>query len=380
MANRISDFLRQTAKLRDALPGSGGDRLQDLVDFGANPGALNARIHVPANLSRPAPLVVVLHGCTQDAAGYDRGSGWSRVADIGGFALLFPEQRRENNPNLCFNWFVPGDIRRDGGEAASIRQMVAAVIERHPIDAGRVFVTGLSAGGAMAAVMLAAYPDVFAGGSVIAGLPYGCAANVPQALKRMRGEGMPDAEPLADRLRQASGHRGRWPTLTVWHGTADATVSPANAELTLAQWRAVHDIPDAPSRLETGAGFARHVWRTADGRDALQFYAVGGMGHGTPLKTSGPDSCGVAGPFMLDVGVSSTCRDARAWGLLDAGASVQVAAQDAAASRTFRPGGARPTPWRIRPEDLVRPGASAPPATDVGGVIGNALRKAGLMQ
>ncbi|WP_409526893.1 PHB depolymerase family esterase [Rhizobium sp. G21] len=100
---------------------------------------------------------MVLHGCTQTAAGYDLGSGWSQLAEEKGFAVLFPEQQRSNNANLCFNWFEPGDIRRDVGEAASIKEMVDHVMQSHGLDSDRIYVTGLSAGGAMANVMLAAY-------------------------------------------------------------------------------------------------------------------------------------------------------------------------------------------------------------------------------
>jgi phosphoribosyl-ATP pyrophosphohydrolase len=97
------------------------DRLSDLTQFGLNPGNLRARVYIPTGLPAGAPLVVVLHGCTQTAAGYDHGSGWSSVADRYGFAVLYPEQQRANNPNLCFNWFRPGDCRRDAGEPLSIR-------------------------------------------------------------------------------------------------------------------------------------------------------------------------------------------------------------------------------------------------------------------
>src|SRR4051794_18591597 len=99
----------------------GTDRLVDLPAFGSNPGMLRARCYIPQDLPKAAPLVVVLHGCTQSAAAYDHGSGWSHLADRHGFALLFAEQQRGNNPNLCFNWFVEGDIKRDSGEALSIR-------------------------------------------------------------------------------------------------------------------------------------------------------------------------------------------------------------------------------------------------------------------
>ncbi|KAB0680096.1 extracellular catalytic domain type 1 short-chain-length polyhydroxyalkanoate depolymerase [Aureimonas leprariae] len=378
MANRFSDLLQQTSKLRGPLPSAAIDRLQDFTNFGANPGALAARTYLPANLPPSAPLVVVLHGCTQTAIDYDHGSGWSRVADLGGFALLFPEQRRKNNPNLCFNWFVPGDIRRDAGEAASIRQMIAAMIERHLIDRERIFVTGLSAGGAMAAAMLATYPEVFAGGSIIAGLPYACAANVPQALKRMRGQGVPDAKQLADQLRQASGHQGRWPRVTVWHGMTDATVDPSNAEATLAQWRSVHGLGERPDRIETNAGISRWAWQAADGRDVLVSYTVAGMGHGTPLKISGVDSCGVAGPFMLDVGISSTCQDARSWELLDPAIAVDTGSLRENAGWSLAEGAGKPTPWRIDHLPPPRPANAA--GSQIGGVIENALRKAGLMR
>jgi len=135
--------LRRTMNVEAASVGSG--RLSDLT-IKANPGNLIGRFYVPEDLAAGAPLVVVLHGCTQNAAAYDHGSGWSRLADKNGFALLFPEQQRANNSNLCFNWFEPGDTARDQGEAASIRAMIAAMVEAHGIDERRIFVTGLSAG------------------------------------------------------------------------------------------------------------------------------------------------------------------------------------------------------------------------------------------
>jgi poly(3-hydroxybutyrate) depolymerase len=133
-------------------------RLKELTGFGANPGNLRMFVHVPEHLPADAPLVVALHGCSQSAEQYDVGTGWSMLADKLGFAVVYPEQQPANNPQNCFSWFSPGDIARDQGEALSIRQMVAHAVASFGVDPRRVFVTGLSAGGAMASVMLATYP------------------------------------------------------------------------------------------------------------------------------------------------------------------------------------------------------------------------------
>lgn len=365
-----TDLIKRMARFRHAaaqMPvGPGQDRLSDLDGFGANPGALRARTYVPAALPPGAPLVVVLHGCTQTAAGYDHGAGWSRLADQHGFAVLFPEQRAANNPNNCFNWFLPGDTRRDGGEALSIRRMIERLVVEHGIDRGRIFVNGLSAGGAMAAVMLATYPDVFAGGAIIAGLPYGGASSIPEAFALMRGDTLPDARALEAAVRGASDHAGPWPIVSIWHGTADPTVNLANAEAIGAQWRAVHGLDALPSRTEMVDGQARKVWCDAAGRDVIEDFSIAGMAHGTPLSAAD----GVAGPFMLDVGISSTRHIAAFWGVAP------------------RVGLARPQAVVHRTADIVlpRPPAPAPerPAglqtTRVGRVIEDALRAAGLMR
>ena len=146
--------------------------LVEIAEFGANPGDLRMFSYVPENLQTAPALVVVLHGCGQTAAGYDLGAGWSTLAQHYGFALLMPQQQLSNNGQGCFNWFNPEDTARGSGEASSISQMVARMVNDHQIDAHRIYVTGLSAGGAMTTVMLATYPELFAAGAVIAGLPF----------------------------------------------------------------------------------------------------------------------------------------------------------------------------------------------------------------
>src|SRR5260221_5550537 len=220
------------------------NHLTEVYEFGSNPGALRMFKYVPA---RPkSALVVVLHGCKQTAANYDLGAGWSTLADRYGFVLLLPQQQVSNNPNTCFNWFLPGDTARGKGEALSIRQMVETMIIEHGIDRRRVFVTGLSAGGAMTSVMLATYPEVFAAGAIIAGLPFGVATNVREALNGMFQSPSRPADELGDLVRTASNHKGPWPKLSVWHGSADRTVNPANANEIVKQWLDVHGLPLTP--------------------------------------------------------------------------------------------------------------------------------------
>lgn len=336
-----------------AAPKAPDDRLSDLPMTAANPGNLRARSYVPAGLKPGAALVVVLHGCTQNAATYDHGSGWSRLADRHGFALLFPEQQRANNMNLCFNWYQAEDSTRGGGEPASIRAMVARMVAAHRLDPARVYVTGLSAGGAMASVMLATYPDVFAAGAIIAGLPYGCADTLGEALSAMSAPGDPRGAALGEAVRRASSHDGPWPRVSVWHGSADRLVVPANGEAIVRQWRDVHGLPAAPTRIEKADGYPRRVWAGPSGESLVEEYVVTGMAHGTPLRPGREaGQSGQAGAHMLDVGLSSTDRIAAFFGIAP-----------------------EPEAGQARREP-----AHSAPANDVQGVIEDALRAAGLMR
>ena len=265
-----------------------------------------------------APLVVVLHGCGQTAAGYDQGAGWSTLAERYGFALLMPEQRRTNNAHGCFNWFNPEDTARDHGEACSIRRMIARMVRDHGIDKHRIFVTGLSAGGAMTSVMLATYPEVFAAGAVIAGLPYGAASNVREALNGMLQSNSRTAGELGDLVRSASTHTGPWPKLSVWHGSADRTVNPANANEIVKQWLDVHRLPAAPMSEGMVDGHPHQVWWNADGETIVESYTITDMAHGTPLGIADNDErYGTEGAFLIEAGISSSYHIANFFGLTE---------------------------------------------------------------
>jgi poly(hydroxyalkanoate) depolymerase family esterase len=317
---KLEKMMQAAARVRSAAPAnlSPSSHLTEIDSFGPNPGALRMFTYLPPDLSARYPLMVVLHGCTQTSESYDRGAGWSTLADRFGFALLLPEQQRSNNFNGCFNWFQTGDIERGHGEALSIRQMVSKMVSDRGIDPDRVFVTGLSAGGAMTSVMLATYPDVFAGGAIIAGLPYGAANNVQQAFENMFQCPARPARVWGDLVRAASPHKGAWPRISVWHGGADATVIPPNAAEIIKQWTDVHGLPVKPSFQTMVEGYPRHIWVNETGAELIEFYTIPKMAHGTPLATGkADDQCGAAGPFLLEVGISSSYHIATFFGLTE---------------------------------------------------------------
>jgi poly(hydroxyalkanoate) depolymerase family esterase len=307
--------MERFAERRDAAPTGG--RLTEVAGFGTNPGALRMMTYSPPGLRSGAPLVVVLHGCGQSAEALAVGAGWTELADRGGFALLCPEQTRSNNRGRCFNWFQASDVRREGGEAGSIQQMIDHFSAHARLDRRRVFVTGLSAGGSMALALVATRPDLFAGAGVIAAVPYGAASNPGEALLAMTLGASSSGLELADAMRRASRHTKRWPPLAVWQGLADRTVAPANARRIIAQWVDLLGLHPAPADVETLPRQTVTRWRNGAGRAILELHLVESMAHGVPLSAAGPGAVGREGAFLLETGVSSTLEMARFWGLIE---------------------------------------------------------------
>lgn len=364
-----------TRRQRDAARPVKGNIRMKAQTVASNPGALKMLVHVPASAGAGAALVVVLHGCTQTGEGYAEGAGWLTLADRFGFVVLCPEQTTANNPNRCFNWFQSEDTTRDSGEAASIAAMTRQVIAEQAIDPSRVFVTGLSAGGAMTAAMLATCPDLFAGGAIIAGLPHGAANTMAEAFGAMNQPKALGRRAWGDKVRTASSHTGPWPSVSIWHGDADATVRPASADALVQQWTDVHGLTGNPQQARTPGGRVFEVWMSPAGQPLVEHHRIAGLPHGTPIGTQGPDGSGTAGPFLIDTGVSSSLEIAMGWGI------AQQREQPASA-RAPKPAAGPSSGPQTSPRPSVTTQTAPPPrqAEGVQAVIENALRAAGLMR
>jgi poly(hydroxyalkanoate) depolymerase family esterase len=263
---------------------------------GAAAAGRDFKLFVPAGAgAQPRPLVVMLHGCTQDADDFAAGTRMNTLAREHGFYVLYPIQSRQANAQRCWNWFKHTHQQRGRGEPALLAGMVREVMARHAIDPSRVYVAGLSAGGAMAAILGQTHPDLFAAVGVHSGLAAGAARDLPSALEAMKKGGGPIGTAAA-----------KPPPTIVFHGAADRTVHPRNGEQVVqpfAQDAAETTTWRAPGRRSS----TRQVWHGASGEVQAEHWLVEGAPHawsgGSPAGTytdpGGPDASAEMLRFFL---------------------------------------------------------------------------------
>jgi poly(hydroxyalkanoate) depolymerase family esterase len=297
--------------------GASGDRPQwDERTFTAAGRTRRALVHAPAAVDpqTAVPLVCMLHGCTQDAASFAGATQMNEAADRHGFVAVYPQQERGDNQQCCWNWFVPDHQQRGAGEPASIVGIVRELMGTAApwtIDTRRVFVAGLSAGGAMAAILAATYPDVFAAVAVHSGLPYRSATSLSAAFTAMAGRGE-EANADGRAVHAAMGHLARPVPSMVVHGSADQTVAPVNADRVLKQSMdanrlAAPEVCDfdiarptltSPGHVDGGHPYTRSQWTDRRGALVHELLMVDGLGHawsggapgGSYTDPRGPDA------------------------------------------------------------------------------------------
>jgi poly(hydroxyalkanoate) depolymerase family esterase len=286
-----------------------------------------ALVHPPAGVDpqTAVPLVCMLHGCTQDAASFAAATLMNEAADRHGFLAVYPQQERGENPQRCWNWFLPEHQSRGAGEPASIAAIVRDLLgttSRWTIDSRRVFVAGLSAGGAMAAIMAAAYPDLFAAVAVHSGLAYRSATDLRAAFDAMaRGGAHPIGQGRA--AHAAMGDLARPVPSMVVHGRADPTVAPINADQVLQQSMTANRLaapetcdldiarPTSTSRgrIDGGHAYTRSRWTDRRGALMHELLKVDGLGHawsggapdGSHTDSRGPDATEAIWRFFTQV-------------------------------------------------------------------------------
>jgi poly(hydroxyalkanoate) depolymerase family esterase len=299
--------------------------LTPVSNFGSNPGALAMYKYVPSGLPSGRPLVVVLHGCSQTAASMEA-AGWNKLADQYQFAVLYPEQATANNPIRCFNWAGEyGDVAnlmRGMGENQSIISMIDNMNTTHGTDNAKTFIMGFSAGGAFVPVMLATWPERFAGAAIMEGIAYRCATSVNGAYSCQTPGVNKSAQEWGDLVRAASTHTGPRPRIQVWHGSSDGIVVPANLTELQEQWTNVFGTDMTPDETEMIGSAATRTAFKVGATVVLESYTVNGMGHAVSIGNEGMTTCpSTTGAYYESKGVCATLRAAKFFGLAPGGGS-----------------------------------------------------------
>ena len=275
--------------------------------YSCSAGARRYRLYVPSTAGDGLQgLIVMLHGCTQNPEDFAAGTGMNALAEAHRLIVVYPAQTGGDNSMSCWNWFRPGDQVRDAGEPAIIAGLTESLRDQYAIPKDRVFVAGLSAGGAMAAIMGETYPELYAAVGVHSGLAYGSANDVMSAFTAMRGQvGIEEAPSV-----NGSGGSEAGPRVIVFHGTADTTVHPSNAERIIA---GCGGSLGKTSRSEHGPSgetraYSRLVAERADGTHEIECWMIDGAQHawsggnprGSYTDPRGPNASAAMVAFFLN--------------------------------------------------------------------------------
>ncbi len=251
------------------------------------------KLYIPSiATSKSRPLIIMLHGCTQNADDFAAGTRMNILAEQHNFLVAYPEQIGSANPNSCWNWFAPENQQAGRGEASLIAGITQQIMKDYAVDTSRVYVAGLSAGGAAAAIMGQTYPDLYAAIGVHSGLPCGAARDLPSAMAAMK---------QGNTATSCQANTHIVPTI-VFHGVADKTVNPNNSETIIKQAEASNGaqlkMTEQPGQRPGGRAYNRKVYTDANGQVQLEQWLIQGAGHawaggsksGSYTDPQGPDA------------------------------------------------------------------------------------------
>ena len=292
--------------------------LAEVTAFGSNPGKLRMFMYRPAELRKGAPLVVLVHGCTASAREIGEQSGWLQLAEKYRFAVLLPETSKANEPlGGCFRTWEPQHQRRNAGEPLSIREMIAYAQRHDRLSRRRVYITGMSSGGHVTNVMLAAYPEIFAAGAPQSSFPYGCAVKLADLRPCAAGEDRRTPAQLAALVRNAfPRYRGKRPNVQIWHGTDDKLINVDGQAQQAKQWRNVLGLSgDGTTRSILGYPLIRFA--SSKSRALVETVSVTGMGHAVAVDPgTEPGQCGRVGPYAADMDICAAYWIGRFFGVV----------------------------------------------------------------
>jgi poly(hydroxyalkanoate) depolymerase family esterase len=270
-------------------------------------GKRTYKLYIPSGFTgQPLPLLIMLHGCTQSSGDFATGTRMNMLAEKELCFVAYPEQAQPANGSKCWNWFQVADQQRGAGEPSLIAGITQQIMRNYPVDASRVYVAGLSSGGAMAAIMAATYPDLYAAVGVHSGIAYGAAQDLPSGFIAMQQGATGDVRPLREAI-----------PIIIFHGDRDKTVSPLNADRILDQW--LQAAPDrnsprsvrastVPGQVTGGHTYTREIYTDVAGRIVAEKWLIhqaghawsGGSSNGSFTDPKGPDASAEMMRFFAD--------------------------------------------------------------------------------
>jgi len=282
----------------------------EITNFGSNKGNLKMLTYRPKNIKSQLPLIVALHGCGQTAKEFAIQSGWNTLANSKEFIVIYPEQKVENNINSCFNWFSQADFSKNDGESHSIKEMIQYSVNNFNVDTTKIFVVGLSAGGAMANIIMANYPNLINSGAILSGIPFKAANNLQSGFAAMQGKIEKNPEAWVSIIKENNPkYNGTYPKIVIFQGKDDPFVHSKNADIIELQWKGIHKLNNESKviRRFNGNNDITKIIYNQKNNPIIVKYEINNLGHAMSIDPGLEEhQGGIIGKFAIDKDFHST--------------------------------------------------------------------------